>query len=412
MKVKFYLHNDPKSNNPEKSIIAYIRGFGKSQTITVNTHKRINPKNWSAMDRMPKPSYDDYYGLKDYLKNIESEILNFEKDIRKYTFEELKTEILRCFRLKEEERRISFFDIFDKFLQSKRTEIGTATINKYRYLKNHLQDFETSQKIKITKIDANLLKSFSDYLLIDKRQVTNTVSKYVKMLKSVLTWITENHPEILISNDYKKIKCKNHEIDIVVLNEYELQRIIDMDLSNEPRLMRVRDAFVFSCNCGIRVSDLFRLKKADVINGFWNLRTQKTKDILRIPLNNLALEILNKYDVFPRISTQKYNEYIKEVCKLASIDDIITITKYRGAEKIEYAFPKYELISSHTGRRTFCTLSLQKGMRPETVMKITGHKNYSTFKKYIAIADNVAKNEMDLAWNEPPESAAKIMKIG
>ena len=75
------------------------------------------------------------------------------------------------------------------------------------------------------------------------------------------------------------------------------------------------------------------------------------------------------------------------------------IVKYRGAEKVEFIEPKYKFIGTHTARRTFVTLSLEKGMRPETVMSITGHKDYNTFKKYIKLTDKVKLAEMNNIWS-------------
>ena len=92
----------------------------------------------------------------------------------------------------------------------------------------------------------------------------------------------------------------------------------------------------------------------------WFLRTQKTKDLIEIPLNDFALEILNKYFdkglALPTISKEYSNKYLKELGRMANISELITITRYIGAERVEETKPKYELISNHMSRRTFVTL--------------------------------------------------------
>src|ERR1043165_9790080 len=93
------------------------------------------------------------------------------------------------------------------------------------------------------------------------------------------------------------------------------------------------------------------------------------------------------------------NYYLKDLGKLLDINDITTKTRYSGKEAIEDIKPKYEFISTHTARRTFVTLSLEKGMRPETVMSITGHKDYKTLKRYIEITSKVKEMEMKKVWN-------------
>lgn len=85
---------------------------------------------------------------------------------------------------------------------------------------------------------------------------------------------------------------------------------------------------------------------------------------------------------------------------MAGIDENITIHTYEGNRKVGQTMPKYELVSSHCGSRTFCTLSLEQGMRPETVMKFSGHKTLLSFQKYIKIPMNVYKREMMEAWSK------------
>ena len=101
----------------------------------------------------------------------------------------------------------------------------------------------------------------------------------------------------------------------------------------------------------------------------------------------------------PKIDNMKYNIELKNIAKLAEIDMPVTIVEYVGAERIEVIKPKYEFVSSHMGRRTFVTLSLEKGLRAEIVMKITGHKDYKSFKRYIEITSKVKHQEMMKAWN-------------
>lgn len=133
------------------------------------------------------------------------------------------------------------------------------------------------------------------------------------------------------------------------------------------------------------------------------LRTQKTKQPLEIPLNQYALAILDRYrkaGKLPLISAQKTNAYVKEACQIAGINDTMTVVHYRGNERIERTAEKWTFIASHTARRTFVTLSLERGMRPETVMKITGHTDAKMLKKYIVLSSNVAQKEMQQVWGD------------
>ena len=98
--------------------------------------------------------------------------------------------------------------------------------------------------------------------------------------------------------------------------------------------------------------------------------------------------------------------YLKELCKKAKINDTVKIVQYRGKERIEKTFKKYEVIGSHTARRTFISLSLQKGMKPDVIMAITGHKTYRMMQKYLKIADETKRDEMDKVWG----SSLRVVK--
>lgn len=114
---------------------------------------------------------------------------------------------------------------------------------------------------------------------------------------------------------------------------------------------------------------------------------------MKIPLNEKAKSILSKYEdlkseeALPVQSNQKMNEYIKEVCYLAELNQPVTQTFYKGKERISETFKKYELIGTHTARRTFICIALANGITPETVMRITGHTDYKSMQPYIDVTD-------------------------
>jgi len=100
------------------------------------------------------------------------------------------------------------------------------------------------------------------------------------------------------------------------------------------------------------------------------ITTEKTRESLKIPLTPGAKQVLkrNGGKLPESFTNQKTNQYLKELCELAGFNEMVSIIKYRGVERVEFLEPKYNFIGTHTARRTFVTLSLEKGMRPETVM--------------------------------------------
>jgi integrase len=202
-------------------------------------------------------------------------------------------------------------------------------------------------------------------------------------------------------------KVIKEEADIIYLTERELFKLLNLEGLTKS-LQQVRDNFCFGCFTGLRFSDIAKINKSNIKEDFIEIRTEKTRDALKIPLNQYAKEILRKYQTTnytrplpPTISNQKTNEYLKELCEMAEIDDPIEIEKFSGSKKILIKKPKYNLVTSHTARRTFVTLSLEKGIRAEVVMNMTGHKEYQTFKKYIKITDKVKLLEMNKVWDKP-----------
>jgi integrase len=412
MTINFYLNNDKKSKNPEKIIFAYIREKGK--TIVLHTGERINPKYWNVKKQEVKIGYTGSPELNQYLTEFKEKIQRIIRaakiDNIDATFEDIKIAILKGFDIN---KTSGFFENFDNFILLKNNELSKATINKYKYLKQHLQEYEKAigSKITFNSIDLLFYDKFSNYLM-NQELINNTISKYITMLKTFLNWSVSRK----ISNnlDYREFHTKNDKVDIIYLSQDELNKIYELDLKDRPALDNARDVFCFACYTGQRFSDVSAIKREDIKDRFWHLRVTKTRDILKIPLNEYAKEILDKHKndkkPLPSISSQKTNQHLKELRKLAGIDEPIKIVKYRGAEPIENTFPKYELVTMHTARRTFVTLSLEKGMRPETVMEITGHKDYKTFKKYIKITSSVKETEMNKIWSKEPQPALKRVK--
>ncbi len=153
------------------------------------------------------------------------------------------------------------------------------------------------------------------------------------------------------------------------------------------------------------------LKRTDIIGDTMYITTQKTNDRLPINLNKFAQEILDKYaghtyvgnTALPVISNQKMNKYLKDLCELCGFNTMITKFCFRKGQRVEETYPKYELIGTHAGRRTFICFALSSGVPPQVVMKWTGHSDYKAMKPYIDIAEKTKADAMKLiedAWDK------------
>ena len=164
----------------------------------------------------------------------------------------------------------------------------------------------------------------------------------------------------------------------------------------------MRDVFLFCCFTGLRYSDVYNLRRSDIKENHIEVTTVKTADSLIIELNNHSKAIIEKYKdiafqdqkVLPVISNQRMNTYLKELAELAEINEPVRETYYKGNERIDVVTPKYTLLSTHAGRRTFICNALSLGIPANVVMKWTGHSDYKAMKPYIDIADDIKANAM------------------
>ncbi|TAL68569.1 MAG: site-specific integrase [Bacteroidetes bacterium] len=280
--------------------------------------------------------------------------------------------------------------------------VTASTLKSYNVTYNHLNNFVSSKKYDLSfdNINEEFYTGFVKYL--SKKGLTNNGQSYIiKVIKSFMHSTLDK--ELHHNTKFIKILRKNiDETTLIALSADELTKIEKLDnLSNS--YDKIRDCFLVQVYTGLRYSDLTNLKPENINlkEKIITLYTIKTQDPLIIPISNRLEQILIRYDKKLLLcSNQKYNKFIKEICRIAEIDTPIQITKYIGKVRIDETKPKYELISSHTGRRTFITLTLKKGILPEMVMKVSGHKTRSSFQKYVRITQEEAVNQVQKAWEE------------
>ncbi len=373
----------------------------KKNEFTIPTGFRIERKYWDAERQRVKVSHPNAVYLNSFLERFRQEIealimqIKAENPLADFTL--IRRRLLEEIKRREKD----FFEVLDEFISVKRKDWASATVKKYKTLHNLLKEFSTQYNttVMFSNLNQRFFENFYAFLLQEKKYLNNSIEKVFTLLGTFLRWSAEHG--YCEDVPKPKINAKKYDIDIVYLTDDELNRLMDLSLSGT--LEKVRDVFLFGCYTGARFSDIKNLRAEHIKGDEWHLVTKKTKDILRIPLNANAKKILNKYfsqgKSLPVISNQKTNEYIKYICSLAGINEPVPTVHFRGSERIEVTRPKSELVSTHTARRTFVTLSLEKGMRPEVVMAITGHKDYKTFRKYLKITSDVAKKELKLAWD-------------
>ena len=297
----------------------------------------------------------------------------------------------------------AFYKVFDEFVRDcgRQNDWTDSTYEKFAAMKNHLMNF--GDGLTFDFFDEKGLNDYVTYLRDVKEMRNSTIGKQLSFLKWFLRWAYKKGVHQNNAYDSYKPKLKSTQKKIIFLTWNELNRLREFKIpSNKQALERVRDVFLFQCFTGLRYSDVFNLRRSDIKGDHIEVTTVKTSDSLIIELNNHSKAILDKYKnvafeddkVLPVITNQKMNDYLKELAELAGIDDPVRQTYYRGNERIDEVTPKYALLGTHAGRRTFICNALALGIPPQVVMKWTGHSDYKAMKPYIDIADDIKANAM------------------
>jgi integrase len=194
----------------------------------------------------------------------------------------------------------------------------------------------------------------------------------------------------------------SEESESIYLNETELEKIYNLDLSENERLDRVRDLFLIGCWTGLRFSDWNKVTPENIKDGFLELKQQKTGGAVVIPLHSVVTQIIKKHngELPELISSQKTNDYLKEVAQKAGIKETVHKSITRGGIKVSKAYKKYELVTTHTGRRSFSTNLYRAGLDTLTIMQITGHKTEQAFLKYIKVTPREHAEKLRTFWQD------------
>lgn len=250
-------------------------------------------------------------------------------------------------KIKTEAPSNRIFDFIDQYISENELTRARGSLMVYKSLKKYLRGYETKKRTKLTfdKIDYSFMQSFQNFLINWKvvhqktkkvKTINNiTIAKQLGTLKTIMGYAKRNGIEV--NNGYRDFSIKKDKLEVIALTQKEFETLFNLDLKKEKRLDQVRDVFCFSCATGFRYSDLEQLRRGHIKDMEIRLTVKKTKEPLIVPLNLISKAIIDKYkevaSPLPIISNQKFNKYLKELCKKADIDDPIEIIRYKGAIK-------------------------------------------------------------------------------
>ena len=423
-----------------------LRTTFNSQRLDLKTGCQINKKSaWDEEAELVKPGYKGPKGetalsINNELRNIkdqmESTFKFFEaidqiptpSQLQKKYEDRLNGSIpQKPAREPKKERKPKehdFFKVYDMFLKEcgDKNAWTEATFEKMEAMRVDLTTFK--KNIKFSDLTESTLTEFVAYMRDSKKLRTprkkkgerkdydqedlvglknSTIEKKLGYLRWFLNWATDRGYNTNL--DYKKFRptLKMTQRKVIYLTKEEIARVRELEFSeSQAYLDPIRDLFLFCCFSGLRHSDVNNLRRSDVKGDHIEITTKKTADSLSIELNKVTKAILEKYKdtpfkdnkALPNYTNQAMNRDIKELCRLAGINEEIRVTTYKGNVRTDKIQPKWELVGTHTGRRTFIVNALSLGITPNIVMKWTGHSDYQAMKPYIDIVDSIKASSM------------------
>lgn len=406
MKIAFELRKEKMNQNGLIPIQISVRHNGKR--IRKNTGHSVLEHHWNGYRVKPnlkKEKDNNYQLINQDLQEIEEKISRLFLFLKANDIQFSTERFNELFETKNElsENSIDFFKCFDDYIEKGKLTKTPNTIKGQTTVKNFLGYFCKEEHISLSfdKVNNEFFESLRNYSFEVKKMKQNYFAKVIKVLKSFLNWATEKGYNT--NRDFEKFRAVEHDIDIVYLTFDELMKLYEKEFESD-KLSQVRDFYCMGCFTGLRFSDLSKLHLANISEDHIILSIQKTKTQNHaIKLNKYAKAILEKYkgtihEPLPVISSQKFNQYIKDCCEEAEITQPFTIHWFVGNQKKTLTQPKCKFITSHTARKTFITNSLLLGMEPKAIKKIANIKKDAVLDKYMKVTEVFTDEQMDKAW--------------
>jgi len=328
--------------------------------------------------------------IKSYRDEIESYIYDLKRNGASYNHQQLKTHITQKLTTKlKVKNKMDVFYAFDLFIKNKKTIHSPLTIKAYKNTLTHLKNYckNGNETLAFDELNLEWFEKFTFYLKDTLKHSPNTRGNQIKNIKAVLNYAHE----LGLHNNTKYLfvkKEKEHYNDIY-LSETEIEQLSTTKFNSNIERKFI-DSFIFICLTGLRFSDYFKISKENFqkMDNYWhiNFRQKKTKKKVSVPIiYKKACDILIKYDFnLPRYTNAYFNRRLKSIFlehKLFS--EKIIINKESGEEILT----KRNLITVHTGRRSFATNQFLKNTPINLIMAATGHETEKAFRTYIKASE-------------------------
>ncbi len=368
----------------------YIRYTFRGNILYVPTGQVIDKsqillgKDGKIKESILRTTAKNHITTRKKINEIHRKVIDAVEGLEFPTVDEVKTILNGAKEKKVEQVKKDSEDIeviFNRFIQYSVAQKTRSTINQLTSSKNRFIKFLNDTRLK--RSYQNITDSYYNKYLIylDKFELMDsTRDKLIKDVKAFFRFAIRDGYTLNINlENWKRISNKPNKPLPLFPRELELIRKVELNGT----LANTRDVFLFQCNTGLRISDLYRVGKQHIKAGWLRMTALKTRGQIAVPLSNEALKILEKWDYqLPLISVQKYREHITDLCKAAGLNEPIEVLESRGGTKTAVVKPKYEYITSHNAVDSFISNCLAYGFTPREVATMTGKTEAVIFKHY------------------------------
>lgn len=392
------------SSKPQPIYLRY--NIGRKVDFNASINVSVLPSEWDTAKQrvINKSNIANRQATNDLLTKLENHFNDFtNENTRKGvlpTYESVKSHFKAFYSTPVVEvKQNNLFTFIEQFIESAKTQVNhstkkhlsSGTIKGYYLTYNILKRYNKEvRKLNFKNLNLEFYYDFVQYC--ESQNLTaNYIGKHVKTIKTFLRNAIEQG--VTTNNDFlsKRAVVMAESSDNIYLTDTELRQMFDLDLDEHPRHYHARDLFLIGAYTGLRVSDYNNITKQNfkAIQGvkMLSITTKKTGKEVAIPLHPIVEHIFNKYNsTIPKMPEQKLNQYIKEVAEWCGIDETEHITQTRGGKRITKKVQKFELVKSHTARRSFCTNAYLMDMPTMDIMAISGHTSEKTFLNYIKVS--------------------------
>lgn len=427
--VKFRLRS-----NTNKNVSIKVRLItGRSNDIETNTGFTINPKEWSDATNKPKQNTAENKQLFNDLKKLETYLFDrLNNDLANSVLIDkfwLENKINDCFKRVEKKDNGLLVNHIQYIIDNANTrkikgrnKLGLSENRKKGYItfRNLIKDYQDVIKKQIHLLEVNkiFVEKLTNWLINTKKYSVNYAGKQIDNLKTVC--LDAEKLGIPINEQIKFIESFSENAEdrlIVTLSFDELEQIrTSTDIKNIAHI-NARKWLLIGCEIGQRSNDLlditinnFRYKNGKM---YLDLVQKKTGKPITVRIGKEYLIDIIENDFPYEISSQKLNEYIKDVCKIAKINEVVEgkkIDNETKRKKLDF-YPKHELITTHCFRRSFAT-NYYKNIPTPILMTITGHTKESIFLNYINKSeDKDANADLFMEFYEKMDNKKELFQI-